>query len=300
VPFSEHPILTRLECALQAQTRAQHGIRSFVAAGSTDRGLDNVACRKTQGQCQVSFGIGGRMLRPFLETLAPLTSAGAGSSISSFFLPQLSCDVLGDSMRHACLLVAALMCTAVLLGLCAASAAQNAAEPYHIKNDVLGESITAYRQNNPECGEKDSLTGQPTFYHVKDSAKWSGSCMTMSQSAVITYATRQMKTKDATFSEDRFVHLMYVAHHSDYGSLRDNLIAKFGEPSTKTTQDVQNRMGAHFQGEVLLWDNGVSSILLQEYAGDLDSSSLVFALDEYLKEQEEIHKKSLKKASPDM
>jgi hypothetical protein len=38
-------------------------------------------------------------------------------------------------------------------------------------------------------------------------------------------------------------------------------------------------------GELLTWDNGVSSIHLEEYGEDLDSSSLVFALDDYLKQK---------------
>jgi hypothetical protein len=47
-------------------------------------------------------------------------------------------------------------------------------------------------------------------------------------------------------------------------------------------------------GELLTWDNGVSSIHLEEYGDDLDSSSLVFALDDYL------HQKRLSKPNPDM
>ncbi len=50
----------------------------------------------------------------------------------------------------------------------------------------------------------------------------------------------------------------------------------------------------HFVGELLTWDNGVSSIHLEEYGDDWDSSSLVFALDDYLKQQ-----KPLSKPSPD-
>jgi hypothetical protein len=46
---------------------------------------------------------------------------------------------------------------------------------------------------------------------------------------------------------------------------------------------------------LLTWDNGVSSIHLEEYGDDLDSSSLVFALDDYLKQQ-----KPLSKSSPDV
>ena len=180
-------------------------------------------------------------------------------------------------------------------------------EPYHIKNDVLGEPISVYRRNNPECSDKDPITGSANFYQAKTTGKWSGTCMALSfdpelpagKSTPITYADISMKVKVASFSEDRWVWLIFAAKHPDYDFLRNNLIAKFGEPTGRATEDVQkdvqNRMAVHFVGELLTWDNGVSSIHLEEYGDDLDSSSLVFALDDYLKQH-----KRLSKPSPDV
>lgn len=173
-------------------------------------------------------------------------------------------------------------------------------EPYHIKSDILGEPISAYRQNNPDCTEKNQITGMPNFYHVQHSEKLSGDCMTIEETTSITYANVPMKAKQVTFSEDRFVFLMYIARHSGYESLRDNLTAKFGEPTRKATEELQNRMGAHFTGENLVWDNGISSIHLEEYGGNLDTTTLTFALDDYLKWQERLQKESAKKPSSDM
>jgi hypothetical protein len=175
-------------------------------------------------------------------------------------------------------------------------------EPYHIKNDVLGEPISVYCQNNPECSDKDPITESANFCQAKTTGKWSGTCMALSfdpklppgKSTPITYAEISMKVKVTSFSEDRWVLLIFTAKHPGYDFLRDNLIAKFGEPSSRATEDVQNRMGVHFVGELLTWDNSVSSIHLEEYADDLDSSSLVFALDDYLEQQ-----KRLSKPSPD-
>ena len=175
-------------------------------------------------------------------------------------------------------------------------------EPYHIKNDVLGEPISVYRQNNPECSDKDPITESANFYQAKTTGKWSGSCTALGfdpklppgKSIPITYAEISMKLKVASFSEDRWVLLIFAAKHPDYDFLRNNLIAKVGEPTSRATEDVQDRMRVHFVGELLTWDNGVSSIHLEEYGDDLDSSSLVFALDDYLKQQ-----KPLSKPGPD-
>ena len=175
-------------------------------------------------------------------------------------------------------------------------------EPYHIKNDVLGEPISVYRQNNPECSDKDPITESANFYQAKTTGKWSGTCTALGfdpklppgKSTPITYAEISMKVKVASFSEDRWVLLIFTAKHPDYDFLRNNLIAKVGEPTSRATDDVQDRMRVHFVEDLLTWDNGVSSIHLEEYGDDLDSSSLVFALDDYLKQQ-----KPLSKPSPD-
>jgi hypothetical protein len=175
-------------------------------------------------------------------------------------------------------------------------------EPYHIKNDVLGELISVYRQNNPECSDKDPITESANFYQAETTGKWSGACMALSfdpklppgKSTHIIYAGISMKVKVASFSEDRWVLLIFTAKYPDYDFLRNNLIANFADPTRRATEDVQNRMGVHFVGELLTWDNGVSSIHLEEYGEDLDSSSLVFALDDYPKQQ-----KRLSKPSPD-
>jgi hypothetical protein len=175
-------------------------------------------------------------------------------------------------------------------------------EPYRIKNDVLGEPISVYRQNNPECSDKDPISESANFYQAKTTGKWSGTCMALGfdpklppgKSIPITYAEISMTVKVASFSEDRWVLLIFTAKHPDYDCLRNNLIAKVGEPTSRATEDVQDRMRVHFVGELLTWDNGVSSIHLEEYGDDLDSSSLVFALDDYLKQQ-----KPLFKSSPD-
>jgi hypothetical protein len=164
-------------------------------------------------------------------------------------------------------------------------------EPYHIKNDVLGEPISVYRQNNPECSDKDPITESANFYQAKTTGKWSGTCTALGfdpklppgKSTPITYAEISMKVKVASFSEDRWVLLIFTAKHPDYDFLRNNLIAKVGEPTSRATDDVQDRMRVHFVGELLTWDNGVSSIHLEEYGDDLDSSSLVFALDDLSK-----------------
>jgi len=176
-------------------------------------------------------------------------------------------------------------------------------EPYQIQNDVLGEPISIYRKNNPECSDKDLITESANFYQTKTTGKWGGTCAALSfdpnlfhgKSTRISYADIPMKMKVASFFEDRWVLLIFTAKHRDYDVVRNTVIKKFGEPTRRATENVHNKMEGHFVGELLTWDNGVSSIHLEEYGEDLDSSSLVFALDDYLKQQ-----KCCAKPNPDM
>jgi hypothetical protein len=111
----------------------------------------------------------------------------------------------------------------------------------------------------------------------------------------ITYADIPMKMKVASFFEDRLVFFILTTKHPAYDVVRNTVIRKFGEPTSRAAEDVHNKMGDHFVGELLTWDNGVPSIHREEYGEDLDSFSLVFALDDYLKQQ-----KCCAKLNPDM
>jgi len=101
-------------------------------------------------------------------------------------------------------------------------------EPYQIQNDVLGEPISVYRKNNPECSDKDPVTESANFYQAKTPGKWGGTCAALSfdpnllhgKSTRITYADTPMKMKVASFSEDRWVLLIFTAKHPDYDVVR--------------------------------------------------------------------------------
>ncbi|MGB6472943.1 MAG: hypothetical protein WBF04_02560 [Candidatus Sulfotelmatobacter sp.] len=165
-----------------------------------------------------------------------------------------------------------------------------------MKKDVLGESLSLYRLNNPECTEKEPISGVANFYQAKDTGKWHGQCMVSEElgGAPGSYADLPVTIKSAMFEEDRFVFLQLFMKHVFYPLLRDNLIAKFGEPTSRATEEVQNKMGARVASASLIWDNGVSSIHLSEYGGGLETLTLSFAMDDYMKA------KPLSKPSKDM
>jgi hypothetical protein len=180
-------------------------------------------------------------------------------------------------------------------------------EPYRIKADILGEPMTLYKQNNPnDCLNDDSNPGQHQFAGVF--SRWLGTCEVFGQGSSLpvhmtvwmTYAGTTVRHKLATFDKDRFVKLALTVTHSSYTQLHDALIEKFGQPTATESEELQNKMGAHFTGQVLVWNNSLSTIRLVEYAGDVESSSVTFGLNEYLEGQEKLRKAAPKKATSDM
>ena len=53
-------------------------------------------------------------------------------------------------------------------------------------------------------------------------------------------------------------------------------VAKYSEPTSEVTTSVQNRLGATFQGKTSVWNNEVSTISIDEYAGSLDATLILF------------------------
>lgn len=199
----------------------------------------------------------------------------------------------------------------LVMFVCAVSAF--AQTPYAIKQDTLGESTAVYHQNNPaECTAQTVAFSQSSRYQSdvdKAAGTWSGDCLTLGFNLNkveataswphLTYGGVSLLSKEATFSHDHFVSLaMLLPHDVFFPVVRENLILKFGQPTQRSSRTLQNKLGAKFESEILIWDNGVSQIMLQEFGSDLNTSMLSFVLSSYAAEQEKI--RANRKPSSDM
>lgn len=61
-----------------------------------------------------------------------------------------------------------------------------------------------------------------------------------------------------------------------FAGVLEAITAKYGAPTTSTTEPVQNRMGAKFESATATWDDGTSSIVLASRVGSIDEATLVF------------------------
>ncbi|MEB3214628.1 MAG: hypothetical protein VKL39_24980, partial [Leptolyngbyaceae bacterium] len=70
----------------------------------------------------------------------------------------------------------------------------------------------------------------------------------------------------------------------DFYTVIDSLHKKFGEPATRKSKTVTNRMGAVFENQILEWMNGSATIRAKKYASRVDKSSVEVFIDSYVTE----------------
>jgi hypothetical protein len=167
----------------------------------------------------------------------------------------------------------------ILLLCCAVSRlalAQGAAEPYHVKDDVLGETVAAYRQNHRDehnCVLKKELApsvqGCTTYYAFQP----------------MTYANQPVLARKADF-DDGQLYSVHMRFSSDtYDRMLGLLTQKFGAPAST-------------RRETAVWTNGVSTITL---AGEpAEGVTITFSLDALWRDAEQKQSAEMKKRKPDM
>jgi len=176
---------------------------------------------------------------------------------------------------------------AVLLGISAAGAAQDAIEPYHIKDDALGETVYAYKLNHEEEGQ-DCIINPAADRFTDESTPGLKACTTLAVKQPMTYAEAKADSRLVRFDDDRLYEVVYSFKSAststdNYGLYYDQLKAaiteKFGKPAEVKNSDFTNLAGTHLQNQTATWKNGVSTIALTKFVGDFHTTTLTFSLD---------------------
>jgi len=71
--------------------------------------------------------------------------------------------------------------------------------------------------------------------------------------------------------------IIIVANNHGFDSLAAALIGKLGPPTKTSDDDLQNGVGNHFKSTVLLWDNGVSTVKLEQRHGKISDMQLSYS-----------------------
>jgi hypothetical protein len=170
----------------------------------------------------------------------------------------------------------------ILLLCCVASSLAVAQEPYHIKTDVLGESVATFKQNH-----QDEKLECPTITTGPVELAGLRFCMTLYQP--LTYAGEPASSRLANFADDRLYEITYFFDSSAmdkkrfglyYDRLLQPLTEKFGKPTDVKDSDFVNITGGNLKNQVATWKNEVSTIQLEKCSGgDPYTTMLTFSLD---------------------
>jgi hypothetical protein len=156
--------------------------------------------------------------------------------------------------------------------------AQNVPQPYNVKADQLGETLTQWKANNPRSNECDNLT-------VDDRSNSSlgpkvAYCLNWVSGQNFTYATAPLLAETAWFNKG-ILYRVDITLVSTEGltDVMTGLREKFGKPVKRETMRTQNSFGGRLEQKRFLWTNGPSTLELT-YSDTLDDHPHVtFALD---------------------
>jgi hypothetical protein len=176
--------------------------------------------------------------------------------------------------------------------LIAAAALAQSSEPYHIKNDVLGETTDAYRLNHEE-ETQDCIVNPAADRFTDESTPGLKACTTLAVKQPMSYAEIKATSRLVRFDDDQLYELVYAFNSASvssasvsketyglyYDQLRTALTEKFGKPTEVQDSDFAGLKGAHLQNQTATWKNDVSTISLTKFAGDLYTTTLTFSLD---------------------
>lgn len=177
-----------------------------------------------------------------------------------------------------------------------------AQDPYHFEQDVLGESLASYQQNNSEC---------PTAKLKTDAVRRVQFCQV--KPSTLTFGTAKVLEKRVGFLRGRLYLVTMTFSHADFNAVSLALSDKFGQPvkarstdqavlitiaevmgSKEMTQEQRKHVPRSAQTKE--WANGISTISLSEYdATDptFNTSTVSFTLDELIKEVRDTATKSV-------
>jgi hypothetical protein len=180
-----------------------------------------------------------------------------------------------------------------------------AQDPYHLKQDVLGESLASYQQNNSEC---------PTAKLKTDVIRKVQLCQV--RASTLTFGRTKVLEKRVGFLHGRLYLVTMTFSHADFNAVSLALAEKFGQPakarttgqavlitiaevmgSKEMTQEQRKNVPRNAQTKE--WANGISTISLSEYdASDpaFNTSTVSFTLDELIKEVRDNATKSVSQA----
>jgi hypothetical protein len=180
-----------------------------------------------------------------------------------------------------------------------------AQEPYKVKQDVLGESLATYQQNNSEC---------PTAKLETDAMRKTQFCQV--RTSILALGGTKVLEKRVGFLHGRLYLVTMTFSHADFNAVSLALSEQFGQPAKARSTDravlitiaqvmgnkemtQEQRENVPLTAQTKEWTNGISTISLSEYDTTdrtFNTSTVSFTLDELIHEVRENATKSVKES----
>jgi hypothetical protein len=104
----------------------------------------------------------------------------------------------------------------------------------------------------------------------------------------------------ATFQADQLVSVMVEIPTFSFETYVTALTEKFGPPSSETTEQLQNRMGATWPNRIVVWSRGDARFRITQRSLGIDTGSIMFVSTEYLRQQDAERKARAKASAKDL
>lgn len=115
------------------------------------------------------------------------------------------------------------------------------------------------------------------------------------------YGGIRPKVISAKFVDDGLASVMVVfATKLFFDDLSSSMISGFGQPTRRVSEPVQNRMGATFENEKLIWTLGGTTAVLSKYGTTLEEGSVYITSDKHVKDVEREQQERRQKGAKDL
>lgn len=97
----------------------------------------------------------------------------------------------------------------------------------------------------------------------------------------LTFGPAHVAGYQAEFADDKLGRAQVDFHVNWFARVHAAMVEKFGPPTSTSVSTVQNRMGATFESQTIVWRIPPGEVRLIQRYGDVDSSVAIFADDAY-------------------
>lgn len=177
--------------------------------------------------------------------------------------------------------------------------------PFEFKGDVLGETTledfkrryhrncSGHNEPAPQCSDRmhksalgsiyaeewftsaNVATVRIAFPFESVQKPFDDTCWFAVAGKIVTVADVKMTDLVHKFIDGLLFQILGFFDAAGFQAVRDAFKIKYGEPNESTVVPYQNAYGANFKGEQHVWNNGNCTLLLNEIAGDRESSQFI-------------------------